>query len=82
VARFVLWEEALAPLAQPLVRELSAGRALAFAAGPEGGLTTEEARSAEAEGWTLVSLGSLILRTETVPAAVLGAVRVFGGGSW
>jgi 16S rRNA (uracil1498-N3)-methyltransferase len=77
-ARFVLWEEARAPLATPLAFALSTGGALAFAAGPEGGLTEEEARLAEEKGWTLASLGPLILRTETVAAAVLGAVRIFG----
>ncbi len=77
-ARFLLWEEATAPLAPPLLLALSAGRPIAFAAGPEGGLTSEEAREAEEAGWTTVSLGPLILRTETVAAAVLGAVRIFG----
>ena len=78
-ARFVLWEQARAPLAAPLAFALSTGSALAFAAGPEGGLTDVEARSAEEKGWTLASLGPLILRTETVAAAVLGAVRVLEG---
>jgi 16S rRNA (uracil1498-N3)-methyltransferase len=77
-ARFVLWEEAHAPLGPPLALELATGRALAFAAGPEGGLSAEEARFAEGQGWILASLGPFILRTETVPAAVLGAARVFG----
>jgi 16S rRNA (uracil1498-N3)-methyltransferase len=76
-ARFVLWEEARAPLGPPLALEIATGRPLAFAAGPEGGLTAEETGFAEGQGWTLASLGSLILRTETVPAAVLGAARVF-----
>jgi 16S rRNA (uracil1498-N3)-methyltransferase len=78
-ARFVLWEEARAPLGPPLALALGAGTALAFAAGPEGGLTKEEARFAEEKGWSLVSLGPLVLRTETVAAAVLGAARIFGG---
>jgi 16S rRNA (uracil1498-N3)-methyltransferase len=78
-ARFLLWEEARAPLAAPLSLALSTGSALAFAAGPEGGLTADEARSAEGRGWALVSLGPHVLRTETVAAAVLGAVRIFGG---
>ncbi len=78
-ARFVLWEEARAPLGASLAFALASGSPLAFAAGPEGGLTEEEARFAEANGWALVSLGPRILRTETVAAAVLGAARVFGG---
>lgn len=78
VVRFVLWEESRAPLAPLLAIELATGRGLAFAAGPEGGLTQSEARFAESQGWALASLGTLILRTETVPAAVLGAVRILG----
>jgi 16S rRNA (uracil1498-N3)-methyltransferase len=77
-ARFVLWENADAPLGPPLVAALSSGRAIAFAAGPEGGLSEDEARLAESKGWMLASLGALVLRTETVPAAVLGAARVLG----
>jgi 16S rRNA (uracil1498-N3)-methyltransferase len=77
-ARFVLWEESTTPLAPLLAGALQSGQPVAFAAGPEGGLTSDEARLAEASGWALVSLGPLILRTETVPAAVLGATRIFG----
>jgi 16S rRNA (uracil1498-N3)-methyltransferase len=79
-ARFVLWEEARAPLAPPLREALAEGRSLAFAVGPEGGLAEGEARAAEDRGWKVASLGALILRTETVAAAVLGAVRIFGDG--
>jgi 16S rRNA (uracil1498-N3)-methyltransferase len=48
----------------------------AFAIGPEGGLTEIEIAEAAALGFTAASLGPFILRTETVAAAVLGAVRV------
>jgi 16S rRNA (uracil1498-N3)-methyltransferase len=47
---------------------------LVFAAGPEGGLTEREVAQAEKEGLRICSLGDRVLRTETVPAAVLGAV--------
>jgi 16S rRNA (uracil1498-N3)-methyltransferase len=79
-ARFVLWEGATAPLARLLERAFAEGRGLAFAVGPEGGLDEDEVRAAEALGWTVASLGPWILRTETVAAAVLGAVRIFGDG--
>ena len=78
VARFCAWEGATAPLGPPLMAALLTKCPLAFAAGPEGGLTDEEAEIAESAGWALVSLGALLLRTETVAAAVLGAVRIFG----
>jgi 16S rRNA (uracil1498-N3)-methyltransferase len=42
--------------------------------GPEGGLTTEEIAAASSAGLQLVSLGPLVLRTETVCAAALGAL--------
>jgi 16S rRNA (uracil1498-N3)-methyltransferase len=76
--RICLWEQASDPLAPGLLDGLTRGTALAFACGPEGGLQVDEAEQARADGWLLVSLGPLTLRTETVAAAVLGAVRVWG----
>ena len=58
---------------------LAGGAPLAFACGPEGGLEDGEIDAARALGWTVCSLGPLALRTETVAAAVLGAVRVWSG---
>ena len=78
-ARFMLWEGADAPLAPPLASAIAAQRPMAFAVGPEGGFSDEEAHLAASRGWLLASLGPFILRTETVAAAVLGAVRVWGG---
>ncbi len=54
----------------------AASEALAFAVGPEGGLTEEELVLLEANGFLRVSIGPFVLRTETVAASVLGAVRV------
>ncbi len=73
-ARFTLYEEAQAPLG-PLLAGALPGP-VAFLVGPEGGLGAEEVRAAEALGWQTVSMGPFVLRTETVAAAVLGAVRV------
>jgi 16S rRNA (uracil1498-N3)-methyltransferase len=78
-ARFCLWEGAKAPLAPPLFEALATGAPLAFACGPEGGLDESEVALAAAGGWVVASLGPLALRTETVAAAVLGAVRVWRG---
>jgi 16S rRNA (uracil1498-N3)-methyltransferase len=77
-ARFCLWEHATVPLAPRLFEALAQGGPLAFACGPEGGLEDGEVALAESRGWTIASLGPHALRTETVAAAVLGAVRVFG----
>lgn len=75
--RFVLWERATAPLGPALLAALAGDGALAFACGPEGGLEDREVEEALAAGWTIASLGPFALRTETVAAAVLGAVRIF-----
>ena len=45
--------------------------------GPEGGLDDAELDAAAREGFTRVRLGGLVLRTETVCAAVLGALVVW-----
>jgi 16S rRNA (uracil1498-N3)-methyltransferase len=78
-ARFCLWVRAAEPLAPALFDALASGLPLAFACGPEGGLEDTEVEAARARGWHLASLGPLALRTETVAAAVLGAVRVWSG---
>ncbi len=77
-ARFCLWEGATEPLAPPLFEALAQGASLAFACGAEGGLDEGEVQLARARGWTISSMGPFILRTETVAAAVLGAVLIAG----
>jgi 16S rRNA (uracil1498-N3)-methyltransferase len=77
--RFCLWERATEPLGPSLFDALTRAAPLAFACGPEGGLDPAEAQEAQSTGWQLVSLGSHTLRTETVAAAVLGAVRIWMG---
>ena len=81
-ARFLLWERATEPLGSSLFDVLAGGEDLAFACGPEGGIEDDEAELATARGWKAASLGPLVLRTETVAAAVLGAVRIWSGLSW
>lgn len=78
-ARFCLYEGATEPLGPSLLAALSIRSPLAFAAGPEGGLSEGEVEEARAAGFRVASLGRLILRTETVAAAVLGAACVLGG---
>jgi 16S rRNA (uracil1498-N3)-methyltransferase len=75
-ARFVLDPHAPDALG-PLLSEVLLRRGtLAFAIGPEGGLDAAELAEARARGFRSASLGRFVLRTETVAAAVLGAVRV------
>jgi len=49
--------------------------------GPEGGLSESELAFCDSKGVHRASIGSLILRTETVCAAVLGALLVLGAPS-
>jgi 16S rRNA (uracil1498-N3)-methyltransferase len=53
---------------------LGADEPLSFLVGPEGGLADQELDDAERCGFRCVTLGPLVLRTETVCAAVLGAL--------
>lgn len=82
------WESALAapaetrvcldPRGAPLRDVLARAKgSLAFAAGPEGGLTDGEIAAAEKLGYVTCKLGAFTMRTETVPAAVLGALAMF-----
>jgi 16S rRNA (uracil1498-N3)-methyltransferase len=77
-ARFCLHERASEPLGPPLRKAIEAGRDLAFAVGAEGGLDDDEVAHARDLGWTLASLGPRVLRTETVCAAVLGSIAIWG----
>jgi 16S rRNA (uracil1498-N3)-methyltransferase len=65
--------QALGPL---LTATLGNANAVTLVVGPEGGLDPEELQAAERAGYTRVNLGPRVLRTETVCAAVLGALVV------
>jgi 16S rRNA (uracil1498-N3)-methyltransferase len=75
-ARFCLAANAIEPLGTRLPAVVTSGASLAFAIGPEGGLTDEELDIAQDKDFAAVQLGRFVLRTETVATAVLGAVRV------
>jgi len=65
------------PLRQA-VGQLAEQQALTLVVGPEGGLSPNELELCSEHGYLAVSLGPLVLRTETVCAAVLGAVLARG----
>ena len=68
---------ALAPEAARGVGTALGGRgSIAILVGPEGGLDPRELERAAAAGWVIASLGPFVLRTETVAAAVLGAIAI------
>ena len=48
-------------------------------AGPEGGLTTEEAMLAHSRGFQAARLGPRVLRTETAALAALAAIQTLWG---
>jgi 16S rRNA (uracil1498-N3)-methyltransferase len=75
-ARFCLDPRAVQALGPVLADAVARGASIAFAIGPEGGLSAPEIEIAVARGFLPTSLGRFVLRTETVAAAVLGAVRV------
>jgi len=77
--RFLLDPAAPAGLAEPLRQTLSAHTGVAFAVGPEGGFAEAEVDEARNAGFIAVNVGPFILRTETVAAAVLGAIRILEG---
>ncbi len=74
-ARFVLsLAEGARPFCESLKPALQPGSALVLLSGPEGGLTEAEDRAARAAGWQPLTLGPRVLRAETAPLAVLGAL--------
>jgi len=67
----------LEPTAEQTLGQALAGRAgrdLVLLVGPEGGYSDGEREAARAAGFSLVRLGSLVLRTELAGTAALGAV--------
>lgn len=76
---------ALVPDAPPglgaLLAAAPAGTSVALAVGPEGGFARADREALAAARFVEVSLGPVVLRTETVCAAVLGALLVLGQGA-
>jgi len=70
--------------AQPILAAVPSGAALdksvAILAGPEGGWTDRERTIFTESGWTPVSLGPTILRTETAVIAALSVIGAAAGG--
>ncbi len=56
---------------QPLAKAAGANKTMTFLSGPEGGLSTAEENVALANGFTPVSLGNRVLRSETAPLVCL-----------
>ncbi len=67
------WEEGTEPI-KNVLRKNPGVKNIVVIIGPEGGLSDAEARSAEEQGFSVVSLGPGILRTETAAVAVLSMI--------
>jgi 16S rRNA (uracil1498-N3)-methyltransferase len=74
--KWLLHPAAPALLADGLTPVLHTSESLAFAVGPEGGFSDAELEESRKQGFQPVSFGTTTLRTETVPAAILGALAV------
>ena len=66
----------LRPGTQPLHAAATGSGAVLFLSGPEGGLSSAEEDLALQHGFTLVTLGSRVLRAETAPLAALAALTL------
>ncbi|MCZ2722054.1 16S rRNA (uracil(1498)-N(3))-methyltransferase [Marinomonas sp. 15G1-11] len=66
-------EHKLTQLSQP------SNNTVAALIGPEGGLTEEEVKFSEDRGFTAISLGPRVLRTETAPIVILSTLNTLWG---
>ena len=83
------WLDRLPPFSDKLIatpeatRSLAAlprpGSSLVLLVGPEGGLTSREVAAARDRGFTAISLGPRILRTETAAVVALSAAQLLWG---
>jgi 16S rRNA (uracil1498-N3)-methyltransferase len=70
----------LAPgAAEPLFAQAAPSGAVEILVGPEGGLSEREIDIAALVGFTALSLGPRVLRTETAPLAALAAMQALWG---
>jgi len=73
--RYMLEERTAPPILQALPGDRRAQDRVALLVGPEGGWTDREREAISAVGWTAVSLGREILRTETAVIAGLAILN-------
>ena len=75
--RLLLWEDSSAPLDQVISK--ASPRSAAVIVGPEGGISEAEGAQAVRSGYSSVSMGPRILRTETAGLAVISVLQyIFG----
>lgn len=77
--KLLLWEEERATTLKGAIAEIATPAAITIIVGPEGGLTEAEAETARQAGFTSVTLGTRILRTETAGIALLAILQFLYG---
>lgn len=73
--KLILWEEEKEVRLRERLKSLEKKERLILTIGPEGGFSAREIEIARKAGFVPVGLGSMILRTETVPLVTLGIVQ-------
>jgi 16S rRNA (uracil1498-N3)-methyltransferase len=73
--KLVCWEEERQQGLRQILESHPDQSPIVLLIGPEGGLTIHEIDVARTEGFTTVSLGSHLLRTETAAIVLTGIVR-------
>ena len=73
--KLVCWEEERQQGIRQILESLTGQSPIVLLIGPEGGLTVHEIEMARTEGFTTVSLGAHLLRTETAAIVLTGIVR-------
>jgi 16S rRNA (uracil1498-N3)-methyltransferase len=73
--KLVCWEEERQQGIRQVLERLTDQSPIVTVVGPEGGLTIHEVEMARTEGFTTVSLGSHLFRTETSAIVLTGIVR-------
>ncbi len=71
----LLWEGEKRHGIKKVLKDAHEAKSIVILIGPEGGFSDSEVEMAVASGFTPVSLGELILRTETAPIAVLSILQ-------
>ena len=77
--KLLLWEGEEKTTLHELFKGYPAPESVAIVVGPEGGLSSEEVRQAEASGFVPVTLGKRILRTETAGLAMVSILQFHWG---
>jgi 16S rRNA (uracil1498-N3)-methyltransferase len=78
-AKLLLWEDEQTVRLRETLDSFDNPDSVAIVIGPEGGLSAEEVEQAIAAGFTPVSLGRRILRTETAGLAALAILQFYWG---